>query len=245
MKNLKWLASFCFILVFTISCSNDDGHHGVFNCIEGEGNVITQELLINEFKSVKLKSSSNVFITQGSPFKVMVKGQSNIIANIETDIQDDRWEIEFEDCMRDYTKLNFYITMPEIQKLKVSGSGNMKGMNEFDVAEIELEVDGSGNIDVDISDATKVIADISGSGEIELAGISDIIDIEIGGSGDVSAFNLETNIAYVKINGSGDVEVFVNDELTGKINGSGDIYYKGNPNIDVDIHGSGKVKSAN
>ena len=245
MKNLKWLAPFCFILLFTISCKNEDGHHGVFNCIKGEGNVTTQELLINEFKSVKLKSSSNVFITQGSPFKVMVKGQANIIANIETDVQNDRWEIEFEDCMKDFTKLNFYITMPEIQHLKVSGSGNMKGLNEFDVAEIELEVDGSGDIDVELSDATKVIVDISGSGEIELAGTSNRIDIEIGGSGDVSAFDLETNIAYVKILGSGDVEVFVNDDLTGKINGSGDIYYKGNPDIDVDIHGSGKVKSSN
>ena len=245
MKNLKWLAPFCFILLFTFSCNNEDGHHGVFNCLKGEGNVITQELLINEFKSVKLKSSSNVFITQGSPFKVVVKGQPNIISNIETDIQNDRWEIEFEDCMKDYTKLNIYITMPEIQNLKVSGSGSITGMNEFDLDETKLEVDGSGKIDVELSDASKVIADISGSGEIKLAGTSNIIDIEIGGSGDVAAFDLETNIAYVKINGSGDVEVFVNDELTGKINGSGDLYYKGNPYIDVEINGSGKVKSSN
>ncbi|MFK7772501.1 MAG: head GIN domain-containing protein [Saprospiraceae bacterium] len=245
MKNLKWLAPFCFILLFTFSCENEDGHHGVFNCLKGEGNVITQELLINEFKSVKLKSSSNVFITQGSPFKVMVKGQANIISNIETDIQDGRWEIEFEDCMKDYTKLNIYITMPDIQNLKVDGSGSMQGVNEFDVDEIELKVDGSGEMDIELSDATKVIADISGSGEIKLAGAANVIDIEIGGSGDVYAFDLETNIAHAKINGSGDVEVFVNDELTGKINGSGDLYYKGNPYIDMDIHGSGKVKNSN
>ena len=135
--------------------------------------------------------------------------------------------------------------MPEIQNLKVSGSGSITGMNEFDLDETKLEVDGSGKIDVELSDASKVIADISGSGEIKLAGTSNIIDIEIGGSGDVAAFDLETNIAYVKINGSGDVEVFVNDELTGKINGSGDLYYKGNPYIDVEINGSGKVKSSN
>ena len=245
MKNLKWLAPFCFMLLFTFSCENEDGHHGVFNCLKGEGNVITQELLINEFKSVKLKSSSNVFITQGSPFKVIVKGQANIISNIETDIQDDRWEIEFEDCMKDYTKLNIYITMPDIQKLKVDGSGSIQGVNEFDVDEIELKVDGSGKMDVKLSDATKVIADISGSGEIKLAGTANLIDIEIGGSGDVYAFDLETNIANVKINGTGDVEVFVNDDLTGKINGTGDIYYKGNPSVDVEIHGTGKVKNSN
>ena len=233
------------MLLFTFSCENEDGHHGVFNCLKGEGNVITQELLINEFKSVKLKSSSNVFITQGSPFKVIVKGQANIISNIETDIQDDRWEIEFEDCMKDYTKLNIYITMPDIQKLKVDGSGSIQGVNEFDVDEIELKVDGSGKMDVKLSDATKVIADISGSGEIKLAGTANLIDIEIGGSGDVYAFDLETNIANVKINGTGDVEVFVNDDLTGKINGTGDIYYKGNPSVDVEIHGTGKVKNSN
>ena len=244
MKKLKWLSFICLSLLFITSCI-DKGNNGIFDCIEGEGGVVTEELLINEFKGVKLRGSSNVFITQGSPLQVKVAGQQNIIDNIETDIQGDIWEIEFEDCMRDYTKLNIYITMPVIENLEVSGSGDIVGQNDFEVTEIDLKVDGSGKIDVALVDATSVDANISGSGKILLEGASNLIDVNISGSGDVKAFNLETNIADVRITGSGDTELSVKDELKVKITGSGDVHYKGNPLIDVDITGSGSLVNEN
>ena len=244
MKNLKWLSFICLSLLFTTSCV-DKGNNGIFDCIEGEGDVVTEDLLINDFKGLKLRGSSKVFLTQGSPLQVTVTGQPNIIENIETDIQNEVWEIEFEDCMRDYTQLVFYITMPEIDYLKVSGSGDIVGQNNFDSDIIDLNVDGSGSIDIAVENASIVDADISGSGEILLEGFSNSIDSGVSGSGDLKAFNLETNIAKVKISGSGDAEVTVNDELDAEINGSGSIYYKGNPVIDVNITGSGKLISSN
>lgn len=244
MKNVKLVLFILATVVFATSC-DDRGNNGLFNCIKGEGDVVTQDLLINEFKSVKLRGSSEVFITQGSPFQVTVEGQQNIIDNIETDIQNDRWEIEFEDCMKDYTTLKFYITMPNIQKLEVSGSGKIKGENDFDVNEINLEVDGSGFVNVAVIDAASVDARISGSGRIEVEGVSDYLGSKVSGSGNLKAFDLDADICNIKISGSGDADVSANDELKVKITGSGDVYYKGTPTIDVSITGSGDLVDAN
>lgn len=244
MKKLKMLSALLMTLLFITSCQ-DRGNNGLFNCIKGEGNKITQELNVDEFHSIRLRGSSNVFITQGSPFRVEVEGQQNIIDNIELEVRDGEWEIEFEDCQRDFTKLNFYITMPTVQGLEISGSGDIIGENDFNSNRIDLKVDGSGSIDIVVVEATDVDARISGSGEIILAGFSNYLGSKVSGNGDLKAFDLDTNIGNINISGSGDAEMTVNDELEVKISGSGDVHYKGNPIINADITGSGDLKNAN
>ena len=244
MKNLKMYPVILLAIILMTSCQ-DRGNNGLFNCIEGDGDVVTQELLINEFTSVKSRGSSQVYITQGNEIKVEVEGQQNIIDNIETDIQNGVWEIEFDECQRNFTDLKIYITMPVIESLEVSGSGDMFGQDVFLVENVNLKVDGSGSIDVAVDGATDVDARISGSGKIKLAGTTNYIGAKISGSGDLKAYDLEAKIGNIKISGSGDVEVSVSDELDVKIEGSGDVYYKGNPIINVDITGSGDLKNMN
>ena len=243
MKNLKSFLFVVLTIVIATSCQ-DRGNNGLFDCIEGEGNKVTQELVVDEFHSLRLRGSSNVFITQGD-FHVTVEGQQNIIDNIELDVKDGEWEIEFEECQRDFTKLEFHISMPEIRSLEVSGAGDIIGENDFEVNDIDLKVDGSGSIQVTLIDAIDVDARISGSGKINVKGNANYIGSKISGSGDLETFDLETNIGNINISGSGDAEVTVFDELDVKISGSGDVYYKGNPLVNVDITGSGDLKNSN
>jgi hypothetical protein len=244
MKNLKMYSVILLTMILMTSCQ-DRGNNGLFNCIEGEGDVVTQELLIDDFTSVRSRGTSQVYITQGNEIKVVVEGQQNIIDNIETDIQDGEWEIEFDECQKNFTDLKIYITMPVIKSLEVSGSGDMFGQDAFVVDDIDLKVDGSGSIDVALDGATEVDARISGSGKIKLEGTTNYLGSKISGSGDLEAYDLEANIGNIKIVGSGDAEVTVYDELDVRIEGSGDVYYKGNPIINVDITGSGDLKNMN
>ena len=244
MKKLKMLSIFLMMLFLATSC-DDTGNNGIFNCECGEGDIVSQTLNINEFTGVKLRGSSKVFITQGNDFQVIVEGQQNIIDLIELDIQDNIWEIEFEECIRDYEKLNFYITIPDITRLEVSGSGDIVGQNAFNADVLQLKVDGSGEVDVEIENAETVETKIEGSGKIKVKGQANDSENRISGSGDLRAFDLEVLTSYVKITGSGDAEVNASDELKVKITGSGNVYYKGNPAIDVDITGTGDLVNAN
>ena len=86
---------------------------------------------------------------------------------------------------------------------------------------------------------------LSGSGDIELTGISDDLDLTISGSGDFDSFGLESKIASIQITGSGSVELTVTETLNVVISGSGSVFFKGNPQLNVTITGSGQVVDAN
>ena len=241
------IKNYFFYLLIVLTASNcgiaDDD--GLFSCVKGEGDVITKELVMSEFKEVKLETSACVYITQGSEFEVIVKGQQNVIDELERDVRDDRWEIEFDDCVKDHEDLIIYITMPVINYLGISGSGKIYGENIFTVDNLDLNISGSGDMDIAVEGATDIESKISGSGKILLEGDSERTIIKISGSGDYRAFDLNTEKAYIDISGSGDAEVRVADFLEIDISGSGDVYYKGNPELDIDISGSGRVVDSN
>lgn len=226
------------------SCEwNDD--EGLFSCIDGEGETISDELLLDDFTRLKIKIDADVYLTQGETQKVVVEGQQNIIHSLDLDVNDDQWEIELDGCVDDYNGLKFYITMPKISELNISGSGMIYGENEFKLDYLKLRVSGSGDIDIAMEECTDLDTKISGSGDIKLTGITENFDLKISGSGDYDAFDLKSEDGDIEISGSGDAEVTATDELEVKISGSGDVYYKGEPDLDIEVSGSGDVVDAN
>ena len=231
-------------VLFTVSSCHQDDNDGIFNCVKGTGAIVTQEINVSEFTGVKLEIAADIYITQADAFTVSVTGQQNIINELERDVNNGTWEVEFDRCVKNYNELTIHITMPETGYLSISGSGTIYGENTLDVNDIYLSISGSGDMILDL-DATKVEAKISGSGQMKLKGETERAEYKISGSGDYSAFNLLSNVVDVKISGSGDAEVFAKDYLDVEITGSGDIYYKGNPSLDVSVTGSGRVYDSN
>ncbi len=229
-------------IIFTApACDPDEDWWG--DCTKGEGPEVEQVLNMPDFTGVKLNCDAKVFITQGDTFEVVAKGEENIIDELELDVQDDTWTIEFDHCVKSYD-LSIFITMPEVEYLAVSGSGDIRGDNFFTVEDIVLRVSGSGSICLGVN-AEDVDGKISGSGRVELEGQAEFLDFDISGSGDLKAFNLQVQKADISISGSGDASVNVSEVLDVRISGSGDVYYKGHPTVNSHISGSGDVVDAN
>lgn len=229
-------------IIFTApSCDPDEDWWG--DCTKGEGPEVERVLNVPDFTGVKLNCDAKVFITQGDTFEVVAKGEENIIDELELDVQDDTWTIEFDHCVKSYD-LSIFITMPAVEYLAVSGSGDIRGDNFFTVEDIVLRVSGSGSICLGLN-AESVDGKISGSGQMELEGVAEFLDFDISGSGDLKAFNLPVQKADISISGSGDASVNVSEVLDVRISGSGDVYYKGHPTVNSHISGSGDVVDAN
>lgn len=247
MEKLKWIILALFFGIFTLSgCFidiNDDGN-GLFGCISGSGSTETQTLDIDEFTSIKLEINLDVYITQGDDFSVEVEGKENIIDDLKLSVSNNTWTIDTDHCTRNIGNMKVYITMPNIEYLKISGSGKIIGENTFTGNDIELRISGSGDMDLSL-ETDNIEAKISGSGEMWLEGNSSNFDFKISGSGDLNAFDLESDNVDVRISGSGDARVRAIDELNVTISGSGNVYYKGSPSINVHISGSGNLIDSN
>jgi hypothetical protein len=235
MKKLFLLTFLSFVFAAHLSAQWGSG-------IKGKGPIVEKELNLSSFDAIKLKISGDVFLKQG-PQRVMVKGQQNIIDNIETDVSDNVWEIEFDERVRKYDGLKIYIMVPDLSSINVSGSGDIEGKSKFTgLNDLYIAVSGSGNIKLDF-EAEKVETKISGSGDLDLNGSADSFSASISGSGDINAIGLEVDDAQVRISGSGDCSIHAKEALQVKISGSGDVDYKGRPRINSKVSGSGDLNA--
>ncbi len=240
MKQLKILSGLLFISLFFGSCILDE----IFDCIDGRGERVEEEFSIDNFDELRLNIDADVFLTQGDDHYVRIVAQQNILDELNFRVRNKTLTIGDEHCFRDHDRIEIFITMRDIESLSISGSGSITGENVFTVNDVELQISGSGNLDLGL-EADDVEARISGSGDMLLEGSADSFDFRVSGSGDLSSFGLEVKRADVHISGSGDAEVFVTDILDVRISGSGDVLYKGDPDIDARISGSGRIIDAN
>ncbi len=233
---------FLAISLFFTSCIITDA-------IKGEGDIITREIILDEFTSVHLLGSFNIIVAQGENQKVVAVGHENIIERLKTEVHNDVWDVHLQQgSYRDY-ELTIYITIPNIEQVYVTGSGDIT-INDFEgQADLDLKISGSGKLTLNEMEGTQNLSvKISGSGEI--IGHSELTDLQnlsitITGSGDFSGFPVQTDNCDIRITGSGDCDVHVNTELDVQISGSGDVNYKGYPNIIQNISGSGDLNNVN
>ncbi len=209
--------------------------------INGEGEVIKQEISLSSLKGLDLGSDGDVILTPGATQKIVIEGQKNIIDNIKRDVSNGSWKISYLKKVYNAKPVTVYITIPTMDFVGLSGSGSIKSIGKFSgIKDIDIAVSGSGDIHMDI-DAKATKARISGSGEIELGGTTQILEVAISGSGDVMTKDLVASACKIHISGSGDAAVHVNGELETHISGSGDVHYRGNASVTAKISGSGEV----
>lgn len=200
-----------------------------------------EERDVSSFTGVSLGISGDLYLTQGSPQKVVVQAENNL-DEIETEVRDGVLRIKTDNWNSKIKGAKIWITMPEVEALNVSGSGDIMAETHINADELELKVSGSGAIDVPELKADEIGAAISGSGDMKLAGSADEMELRISGSGSVYAGGLKVDECGIKISGSGSCKIDVTGELDASISGSGKVTYYSNPQIDARVSGSGKVR---
>ncbi len=204
---------------------------------------------VTGFTGVALAFSGNVYITQGDQFKVEIEADRDALEVIETTLRGDVLVLKTKNGVwRNLGKINAYITLPSIEKLSVSGSGDMICESPIRTSEIDLSVSGSGSLRLSNLSAREVDAEVTGSGDIVISGqplSGSELDATITGSGDIKAVDFPVEEVDVQITGSGSASVNAIKELETSITGSGNVNYKGNPLVNANATGSGRTKSIN
>jgi biopolymer transport protein ExbD len=239
MKKI-FLAVTC-IMLLSSSCDH--------NLFVGEGELISKELVIDDFNQIISSGSFNVTVTKGDLQKVTVTGYSNIINQLETVVTNEKWKIELENGRYKNADLTINIVIPMLNYAALEGSGELI-INDFKSNEnLSINLSGSGIIELNANEGCKNLnLKIDGSGNIYVE--KEFIDLEnltlqIIGSGNYDGFVNKTNTCNLKIEGSGKCNVFAFNEIIAKINGAGVVNYKGNPTINSKITGSGKINNKN
>ncbi|MFD2162585.1 head GIN domain-containing protein [Paradesertivirga mongoliensis] len=219
------------------ACNFDDGFRP---CVRGNNTINTETRALADFNSVDYLMEGDIEIRKGERHEIMIEGNSNQMEHVRTRVSNGTLRIDSERCLKS-TRFKFIVYTRDLEKAKLSGSGNMDVSDGFTPRHMSFEVAGSGKISASSVSALKVTARLSGSGRLDMEGTCQTFDIQLSGSGMIRAFALVCNTANANISGSGGIEVFVSDNLNANISGSGTIRYKGDPTVNAAISGSGKV----
>jgi len=163
----------------------------VGNCqIKGKGPIVEKKINVSNFHSIKSNGDFDVVLKQGENFEVVVKSHENIIELLDTQVVDGVWNIKLNENVYFDKDITIYITMPTIKMVKINGSGDFKAGVFNNLNDLELVINGSGNIIFDSIIAQNLSSEINGSGNIQLSGNVPNQTIIISASGDYNSENV-------------------------------------------------------
>jgi Putative auto-transporter adhesin, head GIN domain len=204
---------------------------------------------VGTFTKISFRVPGKLVLRQGSPQKVELEGDKETLSKIETEVKGDRLSIGNEERWNwgwnNNERIMVYITVRDITAVSVSGSGELITEGRVTTTALDLNVSGSGSLQIDATVSGDMEANVSGSGRIEVKASCQNLSSDISGSGKINAAITASNQVDVDISGSGKMEASGSaKEIKTEISGSGKVYASG---LEVDkcnvrISGSGDVE---
>lgn len=243
-----------------------------FQTIDGDGDVITENLEIDNYTELEaICPSAKITYTQSpdapalrittdrniyEKFEFTVKNGHKLIIRPKNEFRKARFSpTEFTIVTRSHGledidlagQVNFDVNSPlsgDRLSVDLAGSGTVSFNDSVKVEKIKLELAGSGLLNLQAIRCQTIDGDIAGSGTFNLGGKAETASYDIAGSGRIKAINLQTQVSNCDLAGSGTLEIFAEKHIDLDVAGSGNVRYKGNPSIHKKGIDIGKIERA-
>ena len=224
---MKTLRLSLILLPFFITCGC---YWEMPESISGNGDVITEERDVPSFNGISVSAGIDVYITQGNEEHLKVITDENLLDVVKTEVKDNVLKIYAAKNISKAASKKVYVEYVNLNKIKISSAGDIKGENTLNTDELEIGISSSGDLKLDVI-AQKIYIDISSSGDANLSGKTDYLKANLSSAGDLNAFDLEAKVGDVSVSSAGDANVFITEEASFSSSSAGNIVYKGDPRI--------------
>ena len=184
------------------------------------------------FERIELFGSLDVKYQQADSFSVRVEAPVEVLKKVETRVDGNKLVVKMKGDgnfinfgVADSRNVTVYVTSPDFLGIMLKGSGDFECLRLLDTDNLEISLQGSGDISFD---------DI----------LCDQVDVSLVGSGDVELKNVKAQRSYISLVGSGDVKMnFDNSGMVeANLTGSGDITLNGKvQRYNSSVRGSGDM----
>ncbi len=216
--------SFYSILVVTlllVGCRDEIVNNS--DQIVGSGRLETRDVSLPTFSSIDLTGIGEVFVTQDPVQSVRLEADDNIIDRLLVEVRNGNLSIGIQHGSYSHVTVKIYVSMNSVQFLQVTGAGNFAAVGPLEANALTCRIVGAGSMTLSGSAASQII--------------------EIGGTGSVHSFDLETSHCSVMLSGTGSAEVNVIQHLEATVTGVGSVTYAGNPpEVVTHVSGLGTIR---
>jgi hypothetical protein len=212
--------------------------------ISGSGPIEKETRNLTGYTKIESEISAEVILHPSATFRVEVEGQKNLAELLKTEVSGDVLRIYFSKSVGNYKTFYVHVYAPTFNSVSLKGSGNITCKEALAGASLDVYLRGSGDINMNQLTYKTMMGELTGSGNINLAGASDTSSWKLTGSGDVDCSSMKSKSSDAVVTGSGSIKCFASELVKARVRGSGDIYYKGSPvKIDKEVTGSGSIQA--
>lgn len=224
------------------------------------GNIIDKTYDFSDFNAVQLSSAFQYHITQSDTYSIEVSTYQNMINYLDIHQTGDTLYVGTKFGFYDYGATNIIITMPELNKLDISGAchGGAVGFNSN--SDFNAEISGASKLNLDVtsgktnlnaagaSDITGNLTSadteitLSGACQCELTGSAGDTSIDASGACSMNSPDFTMQSADVTLDGACSASIDTDGLLNIEVSGFSTLNYSGNPTLGkTDISGVSKL----
>ncbi len=162
---------------------------------------------ISDFTEIHISTVANIYFRQekGTP-SLCIKGEKEIIDLIKTSTQNGVLKIYAEkEFHNNGKKINIELSAPSIEKIAVTGVSNVYMEEPVSVNNLHLTLSGVGGIHIKNLSCNKLSANLSGVGNMDIAGKCEHADLKMSGVGHIDCRRL-TGSTESKATGVGSIK---------------------------------------
>jgi hypothetical protein len=183
----------------------------------------TESREVSGFTGVELASIGDLRIEQTGTESLMIEADADILPQLTSNVSSGILKLGVAPGTTIATsgRIVYHLTVATLDSVAVSGAGDATASNLR---------------------AGRLTVEISGAGDMTLAGTADSQAVTISGTGDYNGEDLQSATAAVTIDAAGDAVLRVSDRLDATVSGVGSVEYIGDPRVTKDINGVGSVE---
>ena len=199
--------------------------------IGGSGNVVTSGVsgsgkqasvsrTIAKFNQVVSSLSADVIFRPAPRYQVVLQGDDNILPLITTEVKNRQLILSAKDSYSTRNDISITVFAPFISRFEGNGAGDIQ-LHDLQADTLALFVSGSSDL-VASGRVAELNVHLRGSGDLDLKGLrSKTCSLELEGSGDIAVFASSTFSGTIA--GSGDVSIYGSPgKVTQNVTGSGE-----------------------
>ncbi len=196
-------------------------HRSSGEVILGSGAPTTQEREVAPFRAVDLAGSNTVTVLVGPVQRVRVTGDDNLLRLVTTEVRAGRLAIGNRSSFTTRSPMRVDIAVPRLDAIRLSGVGTVV-VRGIQAESLSVDLPGSGTIDV-FGTTSRLDAVLHGSGHLRLGGLVAAEAVaEVSGSGQIDVHASRALRAVVS--GTGTISYGGHpSEVSRKVTGSGAI----------------------
>lgn len=209
-----------------------------------EGDILSKEVRkIDSFDRIKASKGINVTLIEGEEESIKVEIKNAELSDVITELKSRELVIKMKTKFYKDVAVQVYVTYKSISEINAGSGATVDANNTIYADKLILRAGTESYIALDVD--VNTIQASGGASRMELGGVCNVQEINMGTGAKYLAFALKSNEAVAKATLGSVVEVTVNDKLNAITSSGGVVDYKGNPEkVESKENTGGKVMAS-